>query len=325
MTYMLPIHSGAEIHDRFNNLSEVERKQIIEEFLAIAEAPGVFGANQAHPADTATTVRVKGGRTLMMEGPSIEPGLNREDDPIYAREDDYLVLTRVLLARSQSALQLLDRLEAVAESQGRVGFLIEIRALRALALQASGDEEGSPVVPADALLLASTDGYVRVFADEGPPMAVLLQGPIGAQRPGRTSDASGPAQEHLNRIIPALGPERQEAPAAATSGLIEPLTARELEVLGLIATGKSNRNIADELVVTLETVKKHASHIFAKLGAANRTEAVRNAQNLGLLSTSVAMLGPSGCPLRGCPFVELAAISFKEDGHEVHAADPLRR
>jgi len=280
MTYMLPIHSGAETRDRFNNLSEVEREQITEEFFAIGEAPGIFGANQAHPADTATTVRVEGGRTLMMDGPSIEPGTNREDDPIYAREDRYLVLTRVLLARSQLALQLLDRLEAVAESQGRVGF---------------------------------------------SPMAFLLQGPIGAQRPGRTSDASGAAQERLNRIVPALGPERQEAPGAATSGLIEPLTGRELEVLGLIATGKSNRSIADELVVTLETVKKHASHIFAKLGAANRTEAVRNAQNLGLLSTSVATLGPSGCPLRGCPFVELAAISFKEDGHEVHAADPLRR
>ncbi|HEU0212912.1 MAG TPA: LuxR C-terminal-related transcriptional regulator [Jiangellaceae bacterium] len=266
MKCMLPIHFGAEIRDRFNNLSEVQQKQIIEEFLAIAEAPGVFGANQPRPA-AATTVPVEGGRTLMVDGPSIEPGLNREDDPIYGREDDYLVLTGVLLA--------------------------------------------------------GTDGYVSVFADEGPPMAVILRGPNGAHRPGRTSDVSGPGQEH--RIVPALGPERQEAPAAAASGLIVPLTARELEVLGLIAMGKSNRNIADELVVTLETVKKHASHIYAKLGAANRTEAVRNAQNLGLLSTSVATLGPSGCPLRGCPFVEQTAISFKEDGHEVHAADPLRR
>jgi LuxR family transcriptional regulator, maltose regulon positive regulatory protein len=67
-------------------------------------------------------------------------------------------------------------------------------------------------------------------------------------------------------------------------GLIEPLTARELEVLSLIATGRRNREIANDLVVTVETVKKHTSHIFDKLGAANRTQAVRRARELGLVS-----------------------------------------
>jgi LuxR family maltose regulon positive regulatory protein len=70
----------------------------------------------------------------------------------------------------------------------------------------------------------------------------------------------------------------------APPGLIEPLTDRELEVLRLLAAGRRNRDIAQELVVTLETVKKHTSHIFAKLGAANRTEAVAHARRLGLLS-----------------------------------------
>jgi hypothetical protein len=78
----------------------------------------------------------------------------------------------------------------------------------------------------------------------------------------------------------------------------------------MIAAGKSNRNIADELVVSLDTVKKHASHIFAKLGAANRTEAARNAQRLGLLSADAARSGSSGCPVHACPFVERAAVSF---------------
>ena len=68
------------------------------------------------------------------------------------------------------------------------------------------------------------------------------------------------------------------------TGLIEPLTHRELEVLSLIAEGKRNRDIADELVVTLETVKKHVSHIFDKLGTTNRTEAVTQARDLGLIS-----------------------------------------
>jgi len=71
--------------------------------------------------------------------------------------------------------------------------------------------------------------------------------------------------------------------AAAVPGLVEPLTARELEVLGLLAAGRSNQRIAEELVVTLDTVKKHVSHLMDKLGVANRTEAVARARELGLL------------------------------------------
>jgi LuxR family maltose regulon positive regulatory protein len=66
-------------------------------------------------------------------------------------------------------------------------------------------------------------------------------------------------------------------------GLIEPLTGREIEVLGLVAAGKSNPRIAGELVITLDTVKKHVGHILDKLGAANRTEAVTRASQLGLI------------------------------------------
>ena len=66
-------------------------------------------------------------------------------------------------------------------------------------------------------------------------------------------------------------------------GIVEPLTARELEVLGMLAAGRSNQAIACELVVTLDTVKKHVSHVLGKLGAANRTEAVSRARELGLI------------------------------------------
>jgi LuxR family maltose regulon positive regulatory protein len=90
----------------------------------------------------------------------------------------------------------------------------------------------------------------------------------------------------VNRVVEAFRPpvEHPENPASAASGLMEPLTRRELEVLGLVAAGRPNREIADELVVTLETVKKHLSHIFDKLGAANRTEAVARARELRLIS-----------------------------------------
>ena len=69
----------------------------------------------------------------------------------------------------------------------------------------------------------------------------------------------------------------------AVPGIVEPLTSRELEVLGLLAAGRSNQAIAGELVVTLDTVKKHVSHVLDKLGAANRTEAVARARELGLI------------------------------------------
>jgi LuxR family maltose regulon positive regulatory protein len=215
-----------------------------------------------------------------------ERGLSDDDEVSYPRERDHLVLARVLLARAEPAraLGLLDRLDALAESQGRAGSVIEIRALRALALQAAGDHQGALTAVAEALSLARPERYVRVFADEGPPMAALLKSLMGARRGGRAAAASGAAQEHLNRVVQAFAPAGPRGTAAAAgAGLIEPLTARELEVLSLIAAGRRNREIANELVVTIETVKKHTSHIFDKLGATNRTQAVTRARELGLV------------------------------------------
>jgi LuxR family maltose regulon positive regulatory protein len=133
--------------------------------------------------------------------------------------------------------------------------------------------------------LAQPEGYVRVFANEGPPMAALLRSLIGARHRGRAVTGSGAATEHLRQVIQAFPPAK--APAGdipVPAGLIEPLTERELEVLQLLAAGRRNRDIAQELVVTQETVKKHLSHIFDKLGAANRTQAVAHARRLGLIA-----------------------------------------
>ena len=84
----------------------------------------------------------------------------------------------------------------------------------------------------------------------------------------------------------ACGPAGAAPPwraAAAPPGLAEPLTGRELDVLRLIAAGKSNQRIAHDLVVALDTVKTHVTHILGKLGAANRTEAAARARQLGLI------------------------------------------
>jgi DNA-binding CsgD family transcriptional regulator len=92
--------------------------------------------------------------------------------------------------------------------------------------------------------------------------------------------------EHVNRVVLRFGPAERDAreAAAEVTGLIEPLTSRELEVLRFVAAGRRNQDIAQELVVTLETVKKHVSHILGKLGASSRTQAVARAHALGLIA-----------------------------------------
>lgn len=217
-----------------------------------------------------------------------ERGLTATDEVSYPRELDLLVLARVLLATSEPdrALGILERLDALAQSQGRMGSLIQIRALRALALQSAGDHLGALSAVTDALALARPEGYVRVFADEGREMAALLRSLIGARQRGRVAAFSGAALQHLNRVVLAFKHPASQGDEGArpSTGLVDPLTDRELEVLRLLAAGRRNNDIARELVVTLETVKKHVSHILSKLGASSRTHAVARARELGMIS-----------------------------------------
>ena len=214
-------------------------------------------------------------------------GLGPDDEPDYPRERGYLLLARVLLAQDRlgPALTLLQRLLATAASQGRTGSIIEIQALRALALAARRDHASALGALAEALTPACRQGYVRVFADEGAPMHALLARLSAAQRDQR-GPARGVHAGYLAALLRACGqadavpPQRRAA--AAVPGLVEQLTNRELEILALLAAGTPNPRIAEELVVTLDTVKKHVTHVLGKLGAANRTEAAARARQLGL-------------------------------------------
>jgi LuxR family transcriptional regulator, maltose regulon positive regulatory protein len=196
------------------------------------------------------------------------------------------VLARVLLAQDRpgQALALLDRLHAAALSQDRIGSVIEAGALRALALAAGGEEAAAVDTLAETLTLACPQGYVRVFADEGAPMAALLGRLVAAQRAEHAAARRVPLG-CLSRLLQAFRVQRSGpgVPVAAVPGMVEHLTARELEVLGLLAAGRSNQAIAAELVVALDTVKKHVTHVLDKLGAANRTEAVARARQLDLI------------------------------------------
>jgi LuxR family maltose regulon positive regulatory protein len=217
-------------------------------------------------------------------------GLGAADDPDYPREREYLMLARVLLGTQapEQALGLLERLHDQAVNQGRTGSVIEIGALQALARSAGGDQAGALAALAEALDLAAPEGYLRVFVDEGPPMAALLrrllvdrrqEGPAGAAAP--RGDLARLVDAFEQAGLPVRLPVRRGGVVVA--GLVEPLTERELEVLRLLAAGAPNRGIAQQLVVSLDTVKRHVSHLFSKLEVANRTQAVARARELGLL------------------------------------------
>jgi ATP/maltotriose-dependent transcriptional regulator MalT len=209
-----------------------------------------------------------------------ERGICPDDEPSYPDEAAYLALARLLLAQGQpgQALRMLDRLHALAAAGGRIGSVIEIQALRALALSATGDGDAGDAL-ADALSLAGRQGHIRVFADEGRPMAALLGRYVATHPRHHPPLPAG----YLGRLVPAFATANTAGGPAAVAGLVTQLSARELEVLRLLAAGKPNQRIADELYVTVYTVKKHVTHILDKLGAANRTEATTRARELGLI------------------------------------------
>jgi LuxR family maltose regulon positive regulatory protein len=199
------------------------------------------------------------------------------------REIAQISRARLLVARGEhgEALEMLTRMRETAEAAGKKGSAFEILALESLALRAQGKNERAVSALARTLALAEPEGYVRTFADSGPPMAALLSEVLEAQQRGRLGP-DVPAY-YLRRLSAAL--EREDSSATTPAGveLREPLSERELEVLVLLAVGKSNREIASELFVALSTVKTHIKNIYGKLDVRNRTQAVSRARELGLL------------------------------------------
>ena len=176
-----------------------------------------------------------------------------------------------------AALAVLEPLRQQADAKGWADERLKVMVLQAVALQAHGEKEQAVDLLLDALTLAEPGGFIRLFVDEGLPMAQLLSAAEGL---GRMPDYIGKvlaayeAKEHKGEDI------SYQPPAGS---LIEPLSPRELEVLQLIAAGRSDQEMCEQLFLALSTVKGHNRKIFGKLQVQRRTEAVARARELGLL------------------------------------------
>jgi LuxR family maltose regulon positive regulatory protein len=163
----------------------------------------------------------------------------------------------------------LERLLFFCESVGAIGYVIETLVLKSLSLVSQAKKESALSPLRRALILAEPEGYVRVFVNEGEPIALLL----------RQLVASGLMPDYLGRLLASFTssyPDKMQS-------LSDPLSERELEVLRLIVAGLTNREIAKELVVSLGTIKTHINHIYQKLTVHNRTQAVARARELELV------------------------------------------
>lgn len=225
---------------------------------------------------------------------SRQRGTATEQNLLYAGEADTLTQARVLVALNQfdEALERLEPLCVSAKAGGRMGRWVEIMILRAVAFGRSGDQERALIALEQALQFAQPEGYLRTFLDEGEPLFQLLcvMGSHSKERP---------LSAYIHRLLTGFEGDRQRFQACTSDMALpdsqfnfgsitrdlefEALTAREVEILRLIAAGKSNGEIASLLYLAVSTVKRHVNHIFGKLGVRTRAQAIAKARDQRLV------------------------------------------
>lgn len=204
-----------------------------------------------------------------LETVAVPPPGERDFDWEYAR----LVQARLLMAegRANEALSLVQETAAIADAAERSGRWLEAKLLESCALWRKGDERSATTAFAAILPLAEREGYARTLLDEGEPALALLR-----------RAATGPHGSYVTRLLLLAG---DSAAPLARPRAVSPddLSEREQDVLRLLVLGSSNREIADELVVSLDTVKTHLRNVYGKLGVHSRTQAIAAARTRGLV------------------------------------------
>lgn len=204
-------------------------------------------------------------------------GYTEEDRPDFHHDFLYQIVARILIEqrRFDAAETLIDTLIELAETGERRRRLIEVGVLSAVLNQRRGREQEAIDQLCRALALAEQDNFVRVFADEARDLRAIMP----QIRPG--AGGAHPSRQYLELLSPAMGTVESDGPDQ--SALVEPLSERELEVLSLLAQGLTNRELAEQLYLSVGTVKRHTHNIYGKLGVNNRTQALVRGRQLGLI------------------------------------------
>lgn len=216
-----------------------------------------------------------------------EQNISPDDDLSYSNEFEQMTLARLLILKErnnpssvdlQTAMDLLERLQLAALDGGRMGSAIEILILQSLAYQSQRNQKGALDKLVKALTLAEPESYVRVFLDEGESIRSLL-GLVANQK-------KQPLLDYVNRLLGFFAQPESIATKSANkylkTELVEPLSERELEVLRLLRSELTGPEIAQELVISVNTLRSHTKNLFYKLGVNNRRAVVRRAEELGL-------------------------------------------
>jgi LuxR family transcriptional regulator, maltose regulon positive regulatory protein len=226
------------------------------------------------------------GHLEAVERWTAENQLGLDDEFSYHREAYYLILARLYIAsgnRIDKALYLLVRMVKRAEDSQRHGSLIRALILQAVAFHAEKDNQNAVESLARALVLAEPEQPLRVFADEGQPIALLLEKILDMQRKGQLAILI--SSEYAARLLTTMGKNAPSPlPKRHTVGhLADALSARELEVLRLLADGLESGEIAERLFIAVDTARKHIKNIYSKLDVHSRWEAIKRAEAYRLL------------------------------------------
>lgn len=272
---------------------QAEAVGTIEKAAQLIRTCGVFSEARSVVETTQVKLRLASGDLLFVGrwSDALKKRFNSHDPYQYEDELTFITQARVFVAQNKpdEAICLLSRLEESAQSAGRLGRLIEILNLKALALQAAGDITQADAVLLKSLMLAEPERYQRIYLDEGLPMHRLLAHWLAQEQvQGAAHSSASPLRNYAAHLLSQFDTEPQllkavQEKASPAGNLYESLSQRELEVLSLIALGRTNQEIARQLIVSPGTVKAHTASIYRKLDVANRTEAVARSRQLAIL------------------------------------------